>query len=439
MIRQCKEKGYFIAKYSSEEQKANATHYLLNGGILTIPPERHLWFLRLLTEDYHNGVSNSVVERRTPFFKLYFDLDVKMGTVATHDEFVDIARYIVNTVLLKFYHREQLRCIVAYPSVDAPASKFGMHIVFPDIIVNTCQALQLHKYIVVKLKDDYKERYPSVVWSKFVDDSVYKGNGLRMIYQDKYLKRQNIKRPYSVIERWNYGGDTVDTRDTYELFRQTSIKCFGDALECTSREISQEAIVEKIKQVKRKKREETFVEESEVRLSNNDSDFKHLRQWLQFAFPHRPILSGIKKRRESSGEKYYYTLTSESSWCENKQGEHKSVNVYFTVHRLKGVRQRCHCKCPEIGKVSNLTCEDYISPVGVALPKKLQKKLFPEQQRQPAHGPSRHADSELVKRNVEQAMTPSISLGPVFKRSRIGTDDYNQQKKELYSVIEMLK
>ena len=66
---------YFIKTSESREQKATATHYLLDGGIWKVPLSDYPNFLKLLATDLNNGEKHYISENKTETFKFICDLD----------------------------------------------------------------------------------------------------------------------------------------------------------------------------------------------------------------------------------------------------------------------------------------------------------------------------------------------------------------------------
>ena len=66
---------YFIKTSEPKEQKATATHYLLDGGIWKVPLEHYQNFLKLLAEDLNAGEKHYISENKTNVFKFICDLD----------------------------------------------------------------------------------------------------------------------------------------------------------------------------------------------------------------------------------------------------------------------------------------------------------------------------------------------------------------------------
>ena len=60
---------YFIKISDTKEKKAEATHFLLDGGIWKIPLGEYQSFLQLLAKDLNAGEKHYISENKTPIFK----------------------------------------------------------------------------------------------------------------------------------------------------------------------------------------------------------------------------------------------------------------------------------------------------------------------------------------------------------------------------------
>ena len=60
---------YFIKTSEPKEKKAEATHFLLDGGIWKIPLEEYQNFLKLLAADLSAGEKHYISENKTNVFK----------------------------------------------------------------------------------------------------------------------------------------------------------------------------------------------------------------------------------------------------------------------------------------------------------------------------------------------------------------------------------
>jgi hypothetical protein len=132
-----------------------------------------------------------MVERKTPYFKLFFDLDNKkmdkQFKKINEKKFWSYCTKTIVTVLKKFIVEEKTTFQYIYST--RTDTTHGLHLYFPNIVINSEYAMLLRNQIVKQLIEE--EVYKNLTredYEQIVDDSVYKGNGLRLLFQKKYNK-----------------------------------------------------------------------------------------------------------------------------------------------------------------------------------------------------------------------------------------------------------
>lgn len=170
-------------KWSRRGSGGQLTHTLMNGGSYSVPICEMDEFFGELANQLKAKKHMYVVERKTtPKFKMFMDVDYVSETKLSRDDIVDIIKKIHRVI--------PGRCVsaVAKPKPKDSLTKSGIHIHWPDLEVTKVQA--------IKLMNDVKLAYENESFVNFIDDSVYKGSGLRMLWCHKKGKNGD-EDPYT--------------------------------------------------------------------------------------------------------------------------------------------------------------------------------------------------------------------------------------------------
>lgn len=180
------------------------THFSLAGGKYFIPMEHNQRFLQLYSEEWRRFPENRLffIERKTPVFRMHFDLDMVQRLVPSEEEMLTLTRLFCNAMKLQYSVAEidprTFLCIVlkapsmpkkGWPSEDGGEPemvlKTGYHMIWPFLYVTQEQALQLREVCVVKANQMGPRMPPSNPYSDMIDTTVLLENGLRMVGSDK--------------------------------------------------------------------------------------------------------------------------------------------------------------------------------------------------------------------------------------------------------------
>lgn len=126
------------------------------------------------------------VERRTEYFKLFFDFDINkyLPDIETIDVNSFIDNLIENIIKGLTYYIVLTDHIVDYIYSDR-ADKFNFHLYFPNIILNQHHAIAIRKKIIELLLADNKFNLTIGSYENIVDKSVYENAGLKLLFQAK--------------------------------------------------------------------------------------------------------------------------------------------------------------------------------------------------------------------------------------------------------------
>jgi hypothetical protein len=181
---------YSLPKGSSAD---SATHYSLMGGKYEIPDDQHEEWLERYAAHLvlRPHVPLFFVEKRTPFFRMHFDLDLVQPEVPALVDVIAMVN-VCNSVFRTFYpgssNTKQFVCIVlkSPPMPKGDGIKTGFHVVWPYLLVDQTQALTLRESCIIEAMKALGERLPPYnSFEDVLDMCVFVENGLRMVFSDK--------------------------------------------------------------------------------------------------------------------------------------------------------------------------------------------------------------------------------------------------------------
>ena len=184
------------------------THVSLMGwpyGRVLIPDKLHGSWLREYTKELKRGVhSLFFAERKTPVFRMHFDLDFNQADPVPLEYFEKIGR-AANQVFRQFYPglgedagEWKLILLTVPPKPvkkdEVHSVKSGCHMIWPDFHVDQGIALQLRLNLVAHINRSWPARPEGAnSYDDVVDETVLKSNGLRMYGSDKVSKCKACK------------------------------------------------------------------------------------------------------------------------------------------------------------------------------------------------------------------------------------------------------
>lgn len=123
------------------------THLLLNGGKINIPECENKKFLKYYSQDIENSNPNFICEVRTDVFKFYIDLDFLYVNEISDNEIIfytyNIQRILDYLIDNSSTNKNISKCVVclSQPSTKKNLIKMGVHLMFPNLLVNKETAL----------------------------------------------------------------------------------------------------------------------------------------------------------------------------------------------------------------------------------------------------------------------------------------------------------
>lgn len=419
------------------------THLLLSGGKVNVPEEEHTNFCKVYAKDVVAGNTNFITEMRTPIFKFHMDIDLLETQQIEPEEIIEYCKTIQECIkqFLTWkngYNSKKLMVIVSMCDEhikvknDKEYLKYGIHLNWPYLKVNTYIASILREGCVQYLIQKYGERHSDNTWEDVIDKTVYTNNGLRWIYSDKadkcpdcLGKRKDSKKPEDVVICCTcensgkipinriyepisiFDGDNIFMKKQFELLRKKqlqyiikcvqllSIKCFDKEPNVDIKEPfpSWYKVVDVVLRTKdNKKREQNpllqdnLSETGEIKktfsilenLNQEDTRYQMIQEFIENFMPDEYedariieiMFCGKKNSKFRS-----YIVRTDSKYCQNIQDEHYSNHVYFVITKDR-FHQRCFCRC-DVVRPSGIKCCDFIDK-GKILSTKLKQILFPE-------------------------------------------------------------
>ena len=368
----CKEQGFWHG--------SNISHVLMDGGVLSVPFDRLNDFYEKCVEAYNSNEKIFVVEQKTKNYNFFVDLDYKDEDEMTFSEVESICKVICDKVK-KFGGKDAL-ISVAQPKPVGHLIKTGIHINWPDFVVDRSSALALREHLINTLN----LAYGSKEWKDIVDVAVYgsssrktQGSGFRMPWSHKKGKHEpcsgqgcekcnntgkETQGEYRPIFVYRGGSGPFSMLEAVEG-HLASVKILQMATLRTEREDTIQIEGSKIKT-----EEGTFTSEQ---LKNEFKDQQVIGLIEEFV---RKNLEGqnmakITKVYESNNQ---FLVSTTSFYCENLKRCHNSNHVWFHIVS-DTIIQKCFCTCETLKGRHHGFCKDFRGRKH-KLPPKITDKLY---------------------------------------------------------------
>ncbi len=381
--------------------KTTATHFLMDSGKLNVPDEQAGAFLNTyFTFACVKHERLSVVELKTPVFRLFFDIDGKFPSRKKTECMATLRRIVLKIQeYTRQFFDESVDCTAiacfAPPKPDKDGDeKHGIHIIFPNCIVNSPIASCCRDGLIPWLDDAFRATsstwiLPLNSWQDVVDDSVFKANGLRMIWSNK---GKTETRPYEPNFRVNHDG--VVTEYTFnnvlekrDAIRETSIRVFNATVsKCRMGEHN-------LSSTETTQRDSTPGTSTSIDMYG--SVLPDIRAVLPAVYKDVVFTAAFVTTRA-------VMLKTTSTYCQNKGDHHRTSTVYFCITR-HGVSQRCYSRKEGNG------CDRYASET-IKLPERIIRVFFP----------GFIPDDDDIRSHVRQPTKRRLTnIDTVLKRTRL--------------------
>ncbi len=456
------------------------THYRMDGGKLSIDPVLMDEFLKHYAGALDRGEQLSIVERRTDVYKMHFDVDALNPQPWTEADILWVLQEIRLAMAECFCPEKAAELfrtvvLVAPPKQVGTMWKTGVHVIYPDLEVDSAQGLTLRKVSVMRLNKVRRRIEPLNSWDDVLDKCVHTANGLRMVGSVKMAKclqcaakRKKMKnvgfdkfvlcdeccgktmcnegRPYTPLLLLDASGnkDIAGTeallQNHYMCVKLSSIRCFNPVGLCKNADFALPPgiALEDPGAVKGTKGAALVVSRKFFRNKDKKqmvAGNQQLPALLEEFITSSPLMVQMgwtcaeNPYRNVSVIKVSYTKVNflvhvegpGSSYCNNKNGLHNSSKVYFEF-RSKHLVQRCFCgKAPANEGVS---CKEFKSRP-VKLPEDLRRLLFP-----PVTSTTVVLSTDELRQNVSQNMKDcavAVKLPDKRKEKLVVLQRYSQQ------------
>lgn len=347
---------------------SKATHLLLNGGKLTVLPDREREFIEKYAKALERKEKQYIVECRPVIFKFMIDLDIKEPEGSKEWDKKNITDLVatIQKVVYEFYEIDMnVICLAAPPksitSKKAKYTKTGIHLIWPRHFTNTSDALLLRQGILQRIKEKYGERHPENPWEDVFDERIYTSNGYRMVGSDKFTRGSPEGREYwplFVVDSEGNSRDAYFTRistDMEALVLDTSIRFVPVKVSIPITKVPQWlSIDEEVSQKIKKKAVGSKVSRIDVCSKEYGGLVEFMREKLPSIYRNQNIKS-IQRYPDDN-----ILIITDSRHCLNLGREHNSCGIYFFATE-KGVYQKCLCPCINMKDRIFGYCKDYTS------------------------------------------------------------------------------
>jgi hypothetical protein len=174
-----------------------ATHNSLAGGLYKIELAEYPALFATIEIDIGLKRPFYLVEKRSAIFPFILDFDLCYEREYSTAEWLELIS-IVQSTLPDFGVGSERTCyalrVDPVPLADGSV-KNGLHLYWPDVLVDQPTALAMHQLIVQRVVADrgedvdwHPDGKPAAKWAQVIDPSVLKANGLRLPYANKASK-----------------------------------------------------------------------------------------------------------------------------------------------------------------------------------------------------------------------------------------------------------
>ena len=337
------ERGWWLHRGSTE----TPTHLFLDGGKARVPDDMGTTFLNAYANNIVRGYLPSIAEQRTPIFKMFMDLDIKISP--DDDGYVSNTRDVIMFVFQQasLFFQEDEACVTILTTPPKPGDGFtkaGVHLVWTNVYVTPPIALAFRNILIEKLDSKFGSLFLNT-WDGIVDACVYKSNGLRMAWSMKGSEpRSYVPHAYVKNDLWTDIGEIKGASATREWVHKTSIRTYGvvatslrDGIVVPTSSATDDA---------------SGIEATAKSLMEYASAIPDLENSLPPQYIGQRF-TGILKME------HCFILRSNARYCANLGRAHYSNNVYFVLTR-SGISQRCYCRCETTEGRKLGTCKEYV-------------------------------------------------------------------------------
>lgn len=392
------ERGWWLHRGTTE----TPTHLFLDGGKARVPDDMGATFLNAYANNIVRGDLPSIAEQRTPIFKMFMDLDIKVApdddACATKTR--DTVMFVCQQASLFF--KEDDACVTVLTTPHKPGEGFvkaGVHLVWTNVYVTSSTAVAFRTMLIEKLDTKFGMIFLNK-WDGIVDVCVYKSNGLRMAWSLKGSEpRAYVPHAYVKEDCWTDIGEVKGANATREWVHKTSIRTYGAVATCLRDGI----IVPSSGGT-----EDSGIEATSKSLMEYGSVLPDLDSALPPQYTGQRFTGVLKME-------HCFILRSSARYCANLGRAHYSNNVYFVLTRT-GISQRCYCRCETTEGRKFGTCKEYVGETFPVSAKAIESFFGkPDDSKCPDTSTECHMIIPLLP---SQASKASLEIDALLRKSR---------------------
>lgn len=339
----------------------------MDGGALFVPPSDAASFINALAAEVVRGVPRHVVERRTPVFRLFFDLDAHVSDGCEPD-WAAVLDVLCRAALECFEAADDaaaplaLACRAPRRRLPADRSKCGFHVHFPRVVVSSPVAMAVR----ARCLDALQAAFPDALandWASALDAAVFHGSGLRL----PWMRKGRSADPSAVYAPWrelDAAGRWLECDPEAALASVStvrrylglcSIRCADAPPTAIARGALADAVLLELDEA-----DETGAA-SVARFGGrhvSTAKYADALHKLDEVLPVQFIGQRVTAVIELDS---VFFLRSSSRYCLNIGRPHSTNNVFFLL-RPGGICQKCYCRCNTLdGRRSGKLCKDFSS------------------------------------------------------------------------------
>ena len=367
---------------------ANLSHVLMDGGVLSVPFDKLNEFHERYVESVKRGERLYVVEQKSEKYNFFVDIDYKDRESLSIDEVKDICKVICDKV--KRHGGRECIISIAPPKKSGNLTKTGVHLNWPNFVVDQVSAIALREHILIALS----KAKGSIDWNEIIDAAVYgnaerktKGSGFRMPWSYKRAKHDAC------------GGQGCAHCDKGKIDQLAYLPFFvykpGPPLSAILN-ISQDPSLEILKMaiVRTNEPQITHIEPPSIKIKEGAFTKEETKNELYDDELKNMVETFIRTNLEGQNNAYVqklfkrrdtYLVSTNSKYCENLKRDHGSNHVWFIISG-QTILQKCFCLCETLRGRRDGFCKDFCGRrhqlsrtiVDRLYPKKEELKKCPE-------------------------------------------------------------
>ena len=378
--RWCKDQGF--------ANNSDLSHVLMDGGVLSVPFDKLNEFHERYVESVKRGERLYVVEQKSEKYNFFVDIDYKDRESLSIDEVKDICKVICDKV--KRHGGRECIISIAPPKKSGNLTKTGVHLNWPNFVVDQVSAIALREHILIALS----KAKGSIDWNEIIDAAVYgnaerktKGSGFRMPWSYKRAKHDAC------------GGQGCAHCDKGKIDQLAYLPFFvykpGPPLSAILN-ISQDPSLEILKMaiVRTNEPQITHIEPPSIKIKEGAFTKEETKNELYDDELKNMVETFIRTNLEGQNNAYVqklfkrrdtYLVSTNSKYCENLKRDHGSNHVWFIISG-QTILQKCFCLCETLRGRRDGFCKDFCGRrhqlsrtiVDRLYPKKEELKKCPE-------------------------------------------------------------